>query len=69
MKKVTSILFAGFFAVALIACGGEKKKDDKKGADSTKTEAPAEEPAEEPVVEPTVEDTTAAATEAPAETK
>jgi len=68
MKKVTSILFAGFFAVALIACGGEKKKDDKKGADSTKTEAPAEEPAEEPVEVP-VDDTTATPVEAPAETK
>ena len=53
MKKVTSILFAGFFAVALIACGGEKKKDDKKGADSTKTEvAPEPEPEPEPQPEP-----------------
>ncbi|MFZ5554664.1 MAG: hypothetical protein ACOZCO_16230 [Bacteroidota bacterium] len=67
MKKVTSILFAGFFAVALIACGGEKKKaDDKKGGDTTKTEAPAPEPTPEPTPEPV--DTTAAPADAAVET-
>ncbi|HRE76024.1 MAG TPA: hypothetical protein PK637_18585 [Flavobacteriales bacterium] len=57
MKKV---IFASLIAVALVACGGETKTDEK-AADSTATAAPA--PVEEPAPVEAPADTTAPATE------